>query len=115
MSSKANFFEMVEYLVNNNLDDAIGLYPEGYEYWQEIHNKPTITEVGQKIIACMQTMNASRETSKYIAELLGVSSRSVAGSMTKLVNDGYVAKEKNDKNITMYMLTDLGKKIKFDN
>ena len=47
--------------------------------------------------------------SREIAEYLGVSSRGVAGSMRKLVSDGFVEKVSQDPII--YTLTEKGKNI----
>lgn len=48
-----------------------------------------------------------------IGESLGVGSRSVSGSMRKLVTDGYV--EKSGSNPTVYKITNKGINYTFDN
>ena len=50
--------------------------------------------------------------SKDIAEGLFISSRSVSGSIRKLVNDGFVEKVGQDP--TIYSITEQGKNIKID-
>ena len=52
-------------------------------------------------------------TSREAAEALFTSGRSIAGSMRKLVNDGYV--DKVGKDPVQYSLTDAGKNYQFDN
>ena len=56
---------------------------------------------------------AENFTSKEAAEALFTSGRSIAGSMRKLVNDGYV--EKTGKDPVQYSLTEAGKNYQFDN
>ena len=51
-------------------------------------------------------------TSKEAAEALFTSGRSIAGSMRKLVNDGYV--EKAGKDPVQYSLTKAGKSYQFE-
>ena len=64
-----------------------------------------------KYLAKIKTNNIF--TSKEIAEALFTSGRSVAGSMRKLVKDGYF--EKVGKDPVQYSLTEKGKTYQFDN
>ena len=81
----------------------------------KIKNSGAMTENGKKILSWTQenvdTMN-NIFTSKEIAEALFTSGRSVAGSMRKLVNDGYF--EKVGKDPVQYSLTEKGKTYQFD-
>jgi len=91
------------------------------EFFEELKNNKTknskdMTENGAKLLSWMQenvdTMT-NLFTSKEIAEALFTSGRSIAGSMRKLVNDGYV--EKIGKDPVQYSLTEAGKNYKFEN
>lgn len=74
-----------------------------------------MTENGTKLLRWMQEnidkMN-NLFTSKEAAEALFTSGRSIAGTMRKLVTDGYV--EKTGKNPIQYSLTEVGKTFNFD-
>jgi Mn-dependent DtxR family transcriptional regulator len=50
--------------------------------------------------------------SKDIADALGISGRTVSGSMRKLVTDGYV--DKIGENPIIYAITEKGKNYKLD-
>lgn len=79
-------------------------------------NSGAMTENGQKILIWMQENVDSMNnifTSREAAEALFTSGRSIAGSMRKLVNDGYV--DKIGKDPVQYSLTDAGKNYQFDN
>ena len=94
-------------------------YPDEYElaasFWEDfkdgkVKNSGAMTENGKKLLSWMQenvdTMT-NLFTSKEAAEALFTSGRSIAGSMRKLVNDGYV--EKTGKDPVQYSLTEGGK------
>ena len=96
-------------------------YDIAMEFWEEfkngkVKNSGAMTENGKKLLSWMQknvdTM-ANLFTSKEAAEALFTSGRSIAGSMRKLVNDGYV--EKTGKDPVQYSLTEAGKNYQFDN
>lgn len=115
-SNKQEFIDMVERMIDCysaqwpdiNLQTK---WPGGWSFFQEMKKfEPKLTENGIKIITCMKDMIAY-ETSKYVAEQLGLSSRTVSASLIKLVNDGYVLKHTADKGPATYKLSDLGKKI----
>lgn len=101
-------------LTTNEYDIAI-------KYWNnfkngKVKNSGAMTENGRKLLSWMQenvdTMS-NIFTSKEAAEALFTSGRSIAGSMRKLVNDGYV--EKTGKDPVQYSLTEAGKNYQFDN
>lgn len=124
MNKKDMFIKMVEsYLLNGTvegtmtneqLEGAIA-YFEAFKSTQEKADKPTFTDNGKLILKSMienQEERANMFSAKQIAEYAFISSRSVSGSIRKLVNDGYVEKAGQDPII--YSLTELGKGVKFD-
>lgn len=75
-----------------------------------------MTENGGKILKFLQDNYEKYNNvlkSKDIGEGLGISGRSVSGSIRKLIADGYV--EKIGKDPVSYGITDLGKNYQFDN
>lgn len=62
--------------------------------------------MGAKILKWMQDNRAERLTAKAIGEELFMNSRSVSGSIGKLVTDGYV--DKIDGNPKLYSITQKG-------
>ena len=126
MTKKEIFIKIVQDMVFDlsNLnefysDDEI---QSAIDFWEDLKNNETknnsgkITENGAKLLAWMQE-NVDKMgnlfTSKEAAEALFTSGRSIAGSMRKLVNDGYV--EKTGKDPVRYSLTEAGKNYQFDN
>jgi hypothetical protein len=103
MNKKEAFIKLVEELLKpidiTSLDEEDQL---ALEYFEELKsNKPKektdLTENGKKVLTYMQDCynkdnNFNTFTSKNIAEGLFVSSRSVSGSMRKLISEGYVDK-----------------------
>lgn len=124
MTKKEAFIEIVEEIFSRP-DIYAENYPDTYaladEYWNEfkngkVKNSSAMTENGQKILSWMQE-NVDKMsnifTSKEAAEALFTSGRSIAGSMRKLVNDGYV--EKIGKDPVQYSLTEAGRNYQFEN
>lgn len=124
MTKREAFIEIVEEIFSKP-DIYAENYPNTYkladEFWEEfkngkVKNSGAMTENGQKILSWMQdnidTMS-NVFTSKEAAEALFTSGRSIAGSMRKLVNDGYV--EKTGKDPVQYSLTEAGKTYQFEN
>ena len=121
MTKREAFIEIVEEIFSRP-DMYVENYPDTYaladEYWNEFKNgkaknSSVITENGQKILSYMQEnieKMSNLFTSKEIAEGLFTSGRSVAGSMRKLVTDGYV--EKVGKDPVQYSLTEVGQNYK---
>ena len=118
MTKREAFIEIVEEIFSRP-DIYTENYPDTYaladEYWNEfkagkIKESKEITENGKKLLAWMQENVETKSnifTSKEAAEALFTSGRSIAGSMRKLVSDGYV--EKMGKNPVQYSLTEKGK------
>lgn len=119
MTKKEAFIKMVEGLIDpldiNELkeDDETKM---AIEFFQELKEnkasapKSEITENGAKILAYMQENYQKYNNvfkAKEIGEGLFVSSRSVSGSMKKLITEGFV--EKIDSNPVAYSITDKGK------
>lgn len=125
MTNKEAFIHIISNIFEDeklHLDEA---YNEEYQmavaFWEDFKNGKTknsgaMTENGQKLLSWMQE-NVDKMTnlftSKEAAEALFTSGRSIAGSMRKLVNDGYV--EKTGKDPVQYSLTEVGKSYRFDN
>lgn len=85
-------------------------------YWEDFRkgaskNAKEMTENGYKILSYMQQeatdKNILEFTSNKIGEALNISGRSAAGSIRKLVTDGYVNK-KREASFCVYSLTDKG-------
>lgn len=119
MTKKEAFIKMVESLIDpldiNELkeDDKTKM---AIEFFQELKEnkastpKPEITENGAKILAYMQENYQKYNNvfkAKEIGEGLFVSSRSVSGSMKKLITEGFVEKIGSDP--VAYSITDKGK------
>lgn len=111
MTNKEIFFENWDKINETNPE----LFPhEAKDYIESLRNSKKATEItenGRKIIDYMkeneEIMN-NTFTSKSIAEGLSVSSRSVAGSMRKLVVEGFVLKKGEP---AIYKITDKGREI----
>ena len=125
MTKKEAFIKIIQTEIFDRTDIYAENYPDEYElavsFWEDFKNgnaknSGTMTENGKQLLSWMQknidTM-ANLFTSKEAAEALFTSGRSIAGSMRKLVNDGYV--EKTGKDPVQYSLTEAGKNYKFDN
>lgn len=134
MTKKETFIKFIEVAIKiaedeitymNDISEKYNITTNDYdiamEFWEEfkngkVKNSGAMTENGKKLLSWMQknvdTM-ANLFTSKEAAEALFTSGRSIAGSMRKLVNDGYV--EKTGKDPVQYSLTEAGKKYQFDN
>jgi DNA-binding MarR family transcriptional regulator len=118
MTKKEAFIKMVEELLNPlditeiSKDETTKM---ALEYFDELKNNKTkdkveLTENGIKILAFMQNNYEKYNNifkSKEIGEGLFVSSRSVSGSMKKLVTEGFVEKIGSDP--VAYSITDKGK------
>jgi DNA-binding MarR family transcriptional regulator len=110
MTGKEQFIDAIEKLINDVPDFFANYESEGaaaLEYFNSLKEgkSTTITENGQRILSYMQD-NYNKYNNifkaKDIGEGLGISSRSVTGSIRGLVNLGLVTKE--GKNPVMYSL-----------
>lgn len=118
MSKKQAFIDYVEELIDatNENSHPVEMSEDARIYWEALKakeetEKPLFTEGGKAIIKWMQDNKNDIPLikSREIAEHLGVSSRGIAGSMRKLVSDGFVEKVSQDPII--YTLTEKGKNI----
>lgn len=77
---------------------------------EENTDKPMFTENGKLVLQYLKDHPELKlAKSKTIAEGLGISSRTVSGSMRKLVNDGFVEKVGQDP--VIYSITNKGIEI----
>ena len=124
MTKKEAFIKIIQTEIFDRADIYAENYLNEYElaasFWEDlkdgkVKNSGAMTENGTKLLRWMQEnvdkMN-NLFTSKEAAEALFTSGRSIAGTMRKLVADGYV--EKIGKNPIQYSLTEVGKAFNFD-
>ena len=98
---------------DKELNDALEFFEELKN--DKVKNFGAMTANGAKLLSWMQKNEEKMSnifTSKEIAEALFTSGRSVAGSMRKLIKDGYV--EKIGKDPVQYSLTEAGKSYQFE-
>lgn len=114
-NSKKCFLEEIDKFIE---EGKITLSSEALEFFKDLkHSRGAVemTENGKKILQFMQNNHVEFNNifkAKNIGEGLGISGRSVSGSIRKLVTDGYV--EKIGKEPVSYSITDLGKSYQFD-
>ena len=96
--------EVADKLMTDNIKAYLQCLAEG-----KSNEKPIITDNGKLILKYMQDSTSSMLKAKDIGEGLFVSSRHVAGSIRKLVTDGFVLKV--GENPAVYMLTEKGKEF----
>jgi predicted transcriptional regulator len=70
------------------------------------------TDNGKVILAYMKTVPGENLKARDIADNLGLSAKTVSGSMRKLVSDGFI--EKIGKDPIIYTITNKGKEITID-
>lgn len=97
-------------LTNSLMTDSIKSYIDALSSTNT--NKPEITDNGKQILKYLQEVNTPALKARDIAEGLFVSSRTVSGSMRKLVADGFVEKVGQDPAI--YTITEKGKNYNID-
>ena len=133
MTKKEAFIKFIEVAIKiaedeityiNDISEKYNITTNDYdiamEFWEEfkngkIKNSKDMTENGKKLLSWMQENEEKMSnvfTSKEAAEALFTIVRSIAGSMRKLVNDGYV--EKTGKDPVQYSLTEAGKSYQFE-
>lgn len=118
MNKKQEFISYVETLIEI-VGTAVEMPENASIYWEAFkgtnsEEKPMFTENGKKILTFLQ--NNYDDTisfkSKDLAEQMELSSRTVSGSMRKLVSDGYVEKISQDP--VIYILTKDGKNVEIN-
>ena len=128
MTKKDIFIQIVQTVIfdsgetfnfsDKELNDALEFFEELKN--NKVKNSNTMTENGIKILSWMQEnveKMSNMFTSKEIAEALFTSGRSIAGSMKKLIKDGYVEKTGGfdfNKTPVKYSLTEAGKSYQFE-
>ena len=114
MSLKQEFINYVESNFETNpLPENLNGYWEKFKGGADKGDKPLFTENGKLILTFLQEHPETELwKAKEIAEGMFVSSRTVSGSIRKLVNDGFVEKVSQDP--VIYSITEQGKNIKID-
>lgn len=114
MTKKQEFVNFIEEVIEKSpvvMSDNVKAYWEAFKGNEG--NKPAFTENGKKVLVFLQAQtDKDMWKAKEIGEELMVSSRTVAGSMRKLVSDGYV--EKIGQDPVVYAITEKGKKVVFE-
>ena len=111
MTKKEAFINYVEALME---ETKLPINDDAFDYWNALKNKqekekPLITENGRKILQYL-VENFEEKDSYYAKEIaagLGINPKAVAGSMRKLVENGFV--EKLGQDPASYALTEKGK------
>lgn len=126
MTKKEKFIEVVENMFSDT--DLVNYCNGDAEFANDVityfealkggsdKEKPAFTETGKEILAFMQTnkdLYNNLFTAKSVAEGMNKASRSISGSMKKLITDGYV--EKLGENPCSYSLTDKGRDVDLTN
>ena len=118
MTEKEAFIKIVQTEIFDRADIYAENYPNEYElatsFWDDFKDgkvkiSGAMTESGKNILTWMQQNEeqlSNTFTSKIIAEALFTSGRVIAGSMRKLVADGFV--DKTGKDPVHYSLTEKG-------
>ena len=97
--------ELTEKLMTNDVRAYLDILAETKE------EKPELTDNGKVVLKYLQEHQDTRMwKSKDLAEQLGLASRSVSGTMRKLVNDNFC--EKIGQDPIIYTLTEKGKNYK---
>lgn len=115
MSKKEEFINYIEQLITdeNEMPEGVKIYWEAFKEGKTAKEKSLFTENGKIILNYMKTTdNEIPQKAKDIAEAIGLSARSVSGSMRSLVSGGYV--ESLDTEPKKYLITELGKNTIID-
>lgn len=115
MNKKQEFLDFVETLIKTShikeedIPEGVRIYWEALKTKEEVE-KPMFTDNGKLVLQYMKDhLEESMFKARDIAEGLFISSRTVSGSMRKLVTDGFVEKVGQDP--VVYSLTNKGKEI----
>lgn len=115
MSKKVEFINYIEQLITNvnEMPEGARTYWEAFKEDKVAKEKSPFTENGKIILNYMKTSdNETPLKAKDIAEAIGLSARSVSGSMRSLVSSGYI--ESLDTEPKKYLITEMGKNIIID-
>lgn len=115
MSKKQDFINFVEMAIGSypvEMPEDVKIYWEAFKGKEEIE-KPMFTDNGKLILKYLKEhLETPMWKAKDIAEGLFISSRTVSGSIRKLVSDGFVEKVGQDP--VIYMITEQGKNINIE-
>lgn len=92
--------------------DALAYFEAFKNSIDKASNKPKFTDNGKLILQYLKDNEQATQNmfkSREVAEGIFISSKSVSGSMRKLVNDGFV--EKIGQDPIIYALTDAGREV----
>ncbi len=114
---KNEFLDFIEKLIKHDEDFANSIMTDDIKSYLEIlrnekSEHPEITDNGKVILKYMQDNDVRMGKAKDIAAGLGISSRTVSGSLRKLVTDGFV--EKIGKDPVIYAISEKGRNYKID-
>lgn len=118
MSKKDEFINWVTALIDNQKEEIVASN-EALEYWEALKvksdkEKPMFTDNGKLVMEYLQTLPTDTQPmkSRDIAESMCISSRTVSGTMRKLVSDGFV--EKIGADPVLYKITEKGRTIEIN-
>ena len=112
MSKKQKFIEAIDDVYFSKVEPC-DIDPDVLAYWEALKGKnetekPMFTDNGKLILKYLQDHpEIESAKAKDIGEGLFISSRSVSGSIRKLVTDGFV--EKIGQDPVLYSITELGR------
>lgn len=117
MTKKEKFVKTIDdgFFSKININE---LDPDVLAYWDALKGnndseKPLFTDNGKLILTYLQSIeDGAMLKAKDIADGMGIGSRTVSGSIRKLVTDGFV--EKIGKDPVVYALTEQGKNIEIN-
>lgn len=115
---KQEFLNFVKILMEENPEKTKELMTENIaNYLKALESgkkdeKPPLTENGKMILAYLQSAPTAPYKAKDIAEALGLSSRTVSGSIRKVCADGFVEKAGSDP--ALYIITDKGQNFNIE-
>lgn len=123
MTKKECFIKLVEKEIFDkpNVENDSELFNNAKDYFMALKDtkekeKQPFTENGKVVLQCMKDNKDNFNNlfkAKNIAEILGLSSKTVSGALRKIVTDGYI--EKMEGNPVIYSLTDKGIEIDLTN
>lgn len=118
MTKREKFIDEITKLLQDSPENYLS--DDALDFWNalqitEDNAKPTFTENGKKILQYIKDNKDNFNNlfkAKDIGEGINLSSRTVSGSLRKLVNDGYL--EKMGENPKVYSLTSKGEETSLD-
>ena len=121
MNKKQKFVNLIqEEIFNNNLyaDKYQEDWKDIVDFWNDFtkEKENIVTKNGKKILLYLQENSSISDwKARDIAEGLFISSRSISGTLRKLVTDGYVGKKNSGTGPSIYFLTEKGFEYKEEN